>query len=224
MSLLTNILAYWKFDESSGNASDATGNGYTLTNNAGVTYSAAVINNGANFASASTQYFNSTAAGLGLVASDFTIAFWIKPVSLAVYNSIITKYTGGSFGYNIWADGGGVGLIIGSTNVSFTARPGLSTSAFTHIVITQSGTSVVIYKNGSSFGTGTGASVPSSSADFQIGLTSSYGTPMNGVMDETGIWTRALSAGEVSTLYNSGHGLQYPFGGSGNASFLMNFL
>jgi hypothetical protein len=31
------------------------------------------------------------------------------------------------------------------------------------------------------------------------------------MLDEVGFWTRALSAAEVTSLYNSGNGLQYPF-------------
>jgi hypothetical protein len=35
--------------------------------------------------------------------------------------------------------------------------------------------------------------------------------PMGGVIDEVGIWKRALSASEITTLYNSGSGTTYPF-------------
>ena len=44
----SNIAAYWKFDESSGNASDATGNGNTLVTSSGVTYTAGLIGNAAS--------------------------------------------------------------------------------------------------------------------------------------------------------------------------------
>jgi hypothetical protein len=33
----------------------------------------------------------------------------------------------------------------------------------------------------------------------------------NGSLDEIGIWNRALTTGEISTLYNSGSGKGYPF-------------
>ena len=73
MSLTTNIVAYWKFDESSGNAMDSTGNGNTLTNVNTVTYSAGKINNGANFVAASSQYFSATAAAPASGNGSFSI-------------------------------------------------------------------------------------------------------------------------------------------------------
>ena len=35
----------------------------------------------------------------------------------------------------------------------------------------------------------------------------------NGQIDNVGIWGRGLSDGEIAELYNSGNGLEYPFGG-----------
>jgi hypothetical protein len=36
--------------------------------------------------------------------------------------------------------------------------------------------------------------------------------PLDGQMDEVGIWRRALTPAEITALYNSGTGLSYPFG------------
>ena len=36
-----------------------------------------------------------------------------------------------------------------------------------------------------------------------------WGYPLNGALDELGLWTRALSATEVEQLYNEGNGLAY---------------
>lgn len=38
---------------------------------------------------------------------------------------------------------------------------------------------------------------------------------MNGDIDEIGIWSRIITSGEVTSLYNSGAGLAYPFTGGG---------
>jgi len=37
------------------------------------------------------------------------------------------------------------------------------------------------------------------------------GGPMDGSLDEIGVWNRALSDEEVAQLYNGGNGLAYPF-------------
>lgn len=49
MALNTNILASWKFDESSGNATDSSGNGKTLTNTNSISYVSGKVNNAADF-------------------------------------------------------------------------------------------------------------------------------------------------------------------------------
>src|SRR6202035_2479657 len=41
----------------------------------------------------------------------------------------------------------------------------------------------------------------------------SYQAYFDGDIDEVSIWNRALTSTEVSDLYNSGGGLQYPFAG-----------
>lgn len=76
--LLTSINAYWKFDESSGNALDATGNGTTLSNNNTITYVAGLIGNAASL-NGSTQFFNVGSTSFLTITQDFTIAVWVNP-------------------------------------------------------------------------------------------------------------------------------------------------
>jgi len=47
--------------------------------------------------------------------------------------------------------------------------------------------------------------------EFQIGSieNSSY---WSGLIDEIGIWSRVLTADEITALYNEGTGITYPFG------------
>ena len=95
MSLLTNLISYWKLDESSGNAADSQGS-ETLTNNATITYSAGALNNAANLASASSQYFSRASnANLQTGDIDYTISCWIKLASKATAMMIITKSQAG---------------------------------------------------------------------------------------------------------------------------------
>jgi hypothetical protein len=52
--------------------------------------------------------------------------------------------------------------------------------------------------------------------DIAIGARSLSGAKVpsrvfNGSIDEVGIWSQALSAGLVTTLYNVSKGVQYPF-------------
>ena len=43
--------------------------------------------------------------------------------------------------------------------------------------------------------------------------------PYNGLIDEVGFWHKVLSQSEVTSLYNSGAGLAYPFSASAGFAF-----
>ncbi len=87
-SYLTNgLLGYWKLDETSGNASDYSGNGLTLTNNATTTYLPGKFGNGSEHVPASSQYF-STATTINGVKS---VSFWTNPDSTTNYYISLTS-------------------------------------------------------------------------------------------------------------------------------------
>jgi len=56
-----------------------------------------------------------------------------------------------------------------------------------------------------------------------MGIRNGGSNYMTGSIDEVGIWERALSSTEVTTLYNGGSGLQYPFGQTISVSESVNF-
>ncbi len=78
MALTDNLVAYWKLDEASGNAADATGNGFTLTNTNTVGFAAALINNGADYGTANTNKYLRLSNDLGITGGDITISTWVK--------------------------------------------------------------------------------------------------------------------------------------------------
>jgi hypothetical protein len=84
-----------------------------------------------------------------------------------------------------------------------------------HIVGTWDGSTVRLYKDGSAVGTPVSkASVTYTSTGFSLGRY--YGDTISaqmfdGQIDEVAIFNRALSSTEVTALYNSGNGNQYPF-------------
>ncbi|OGG73871.1 hypothetical protein A3A40_02570 [Candidatus Kaiserbacteria bacterium RIFCSPLOWO2_01_FULL_54_20] len=109
-------VAYWKFDESGGNAPDTTSNNNILTNNNGATYQAGKMNNGALLVPASNQYFSIDDAlqrGLDLT-SDFSASFWVKlnslPGASAEYR-VFSKQDGSSSNnsYNVMIGSGAIG-------------------------------------------------------------------------------------------------------------------
>ena len=234
MALLDNLISYWKLDQASGNAADSAGSN-TLTNNNTATYSAGKINNAANLVRASAQYFSITdgsQTGLDL-SSDCTFAGWLNFASLpdASYDrAILSKADAANAerAYMLLATYNSAGNIrirfgVSSSAGNFYAENSnanipVSTSIWYHVVIvyTAASHSFQTYINGSASGTPVDivrTSILNSSQPFILGRKWSTDADNNfdGSLDEWGIWARALSAADVTSLYNSGLGLSYPF-------------
>lgn len=70
-SYLSNgLVGYWKMDESSGDATDYSGNSITLTNNSSTTFVGGKFGNGSEYVPASTQYFSAAASGTSSYCLD----------------------------------------------------------------------------------------------------------------------------------------------------------
>ena len=77
MSLTTNLVSYWKLDESSGNAADSVGSN-TLTNTGTATYGTGKINNGIVL-NGSSQYAVNTSLSSSISNSSYSVSAWIYP-------------------------------------------------------------------------------------------------------------------------------------------------
>jgi hypothetical protein len=236
MALTDSLIAYYKFDESSGNASDASASGYTLTNHNTATYGTGKINNGVTLALSSHQYLSHSDNADFSFAGNFSVSFWLKltqlPSSAGAEFTVLAKWlnTGNQRSYLLdidtsnkiyvqITDVGGAGtntLVYASTALD---SGDVGTWHHWVFVYTAASPSVTIYKDGSSVGvTNTllqSTSIFDSTADFIVGGKFTGTTEnLDGSIDELGLWKRTLSSTEVTSLYNSGSGLQYPFGGT----------
>ena len=226
MALTDNLTAYWKFDESSGNASDSVGSN-TLTNNNTATYSTGKINNGAYCVDASNQYFSRSSANDLRLKDDFSISAWFYFDSTGIM-WLVDKRSESGQDFSIYAlyFSGSNTLALRTTNGSSSSLVDRSvawtpsTSTWYHIVVTRKASdgSIKFYVNGSQQGstqTGyTGSLHDNSDLPFYVGRYKDSGEndrDLDGRVDELGMWSRELTSTEVGELYNSGDGLQYPF-------------
>ena len=215
MSLDTNLVSYWKLDESSGNASDSVGSN-TLTNEGTTTFGAAKINNGATF-DGSTQALT-IASDLGIGNANITMSAWMRPHDVATYSMALTHEDVGSHMAHY--------IQVESSKIKFgrsdyaifedkDAGTSISNNTWYHFVYVYDGSYVRGYVNGvavtptASTATGGGTSI---TADFTgLGRTNhATNYEYDGDMDEVGVWSRALTADEISQLYNSNRALAYP--------------
>lgn len=223
MALTDNLVSYWKLDESSGNAADSVGSN-TLTNVNTATFSAGKINNGISLSSSSSQYFTaSDNASLNITGASFTISMWLKLTSQPATNTgfgfVGKRPTNAGYGL-LYRDLSGTKQInlvkfgVIDQPINYT----LSNDTWYHIVAVQTvntkwelfvnGTSAGSFSNGSSYNSASGSPMVLGATGDNMGGVIYF---FNGLIDEVGIWSRALSAGEITTLYNGGAGLQYPF-------------
>lgn len=222
MSLLTGLVSYWKFDESSGNAADSYGVN-TLTNNNTATYTTGIINNGTDLEASSSQYFSiADASQVGLdFTTDFSFSFWAKPETISGGSYVIAKCTGLSTQciYRIILSSTTFNLAIGVNSSAGTSQnfTGITVpiGVFQHYVLTYdlSAGEASLYINGELHSTLSGfpTSLINSTSPFTIGSNADPSAFFDGVIDEVGAWSKVLTAEEVTNLYNGGTALQYPF-------------
>jgi len=212
--------AYYKMD---GNSNDATGNGHTATVS-GASLTTGKIGQGYTFNGTSDYIeYVSGAQNLGLFTQAMSINVWanisqdsstrmivqcqddnnshfpIFYIYKSTTNTVIMQYrnnegtvttiTSGTIanGWHMFT------MIISATNREFLIDD----------------VSIGSVATGTTFSTG-------NSANFEIGNSyqgwiTSRGNYYNSIIDEVGVWTRAITGAEVTELYNSGAGLQYPY-------------
>lgn len=228
-------VSFWNCDESSGNLADAVGSN-TLTNNNSATFTTGLIGNAADLESGSSQYFSITdASQTGLdFTGDFSLSIWTKFESILGANNetaIISKWGTSQRSYLLSLDtygGNFIDATISSTGANADTRQWTwspSTATWYHIVWTFNNTSKLnrVYINGTSLGDRTSTLTPyNGTAEFQVGYRQegsiSYA---DGLQDMIGAWNVELTSSEVTELYNSGAGVQYPFASATNHSNLL---
>ena len=217
-TLLNGIQAYWKLDNNgSGSVSliDSTNNGNSLINPNGAVLSSGIINGGAGFGNGTQNnlittsgdrfpsestwgsiscWFNAADINSGVIFGDYFRNTLFLGLDSNVLNAGLGNYGGGP------------------TQVSTSVL----TNTWYHVVVTYNGTTFSLYLNNNLIDT---VQVDWSgqtwqSEGFSLGSTGdNYGGSyqFNGTIDEVGIWNRVLTPTEVTSLYNNGLALSYPF-------------
>jgi hypothetical protein len=213
VSLLDNLVSYWKLDEASGDALDAHG-ANDLTDNNTVGSATGKINNGRDFEKDSAEYFSiADNADLSTGDIDFTGCLWVKFESTPTANQYL-MIKGNE--YNLLYENSGSQNRLSLYVANFALRigtfaPTLDTWHFIVFWHDAAGNTLNIQvDNGTPESSATGGTAPSDDTGvFQLGAVSGGTETFDGVMDEVGFWKRVLTADERTELYNSGNGLSY---------------
>lgn len=153
--------------------------------------------------------------------NSFSVAFWIKMISISADQGIIMKSndltTGIGWGiyFNNSGDTISFKLADGTTAYTVTSSTAFTTSKYNHIVVTYDGSSnrsgMKIYVNGNLETTGTSSTISNSilnNSSVIIGAESDAGSKLTGYIDDVQIWNTALSTTDITDLY-SGKQINY---------------
>lgn len=227
MALTDGLISYWKMDESSAGAGAVTRNDSHgtnhLTDNNTTASGTGILNNGADLEASNSEYFNRAAQTWG-VANEWSWSLWVKPESFAGNPRVLflSSGTSGSSFYNNVTFGFSTGGVIflntyNSTGgaIKETTYGTFSTATWYHICFTWDGTNLKLYVNGSevtlTYVTNNSGTMTDTSRAWFIGATNAGTAPYDGLLDEVGVWSRAVTSGEVTTLYGAGTPPAYPF-------------
>lgn len=215
MALTDNLMGAWRFDS---DLTDASGRGNDLSGSGSPGYATGVLGNALSLTG--TEYaYRADNADLS-VAGPFTIVSWIN-VTGTNFSFIATKH--GTAGNREWdfrlqnnsappGTSRNVELFVSNNGTALTgaASTGLlvTPSAWHFVAGGYDGSLVwVQIDNGTVFSTAYSSGVFDSGSEFRIGSradTTSF--KMIGLQDMTMLWDRALTAPELTTLYNGGAG------------------
>ena len=192
------------------------------------TYGTGISGNAFQFNGTSAYVSFPTNSWNSLVGTDLTISLWVKFTSTS-NQTLISNMSSPSInvwsGWEIRLDGGRPTIYMWNNSGTGVGAQGavVSTNTWYHIVATRKkGSRTRIYINGSLAQTDTNTPDPSISGTYypnigHLQYSSSYhGLYMtNGsLIDSVNLWSKEISADEVTQLYNSGTGAQYPFSGT----------
>lgn len=211
MALTDNLVAYYKLDS---NSNDSHGSNHGTDTS--ISYSAGKLSNAADFNGTSSYIDCSTGIDLGSTA--FTLNFWYYPNVTypdSQYRLTMAKDATGDRQFSMgFADNGKCYFERAGTAILGGAGSGsvVTASAWSMITVYYDATNLYTRINDSA-NTGPTAmtALVVEGGSFTLGKRVNGGIFMKGSLDGVGVWTRDLSSSEITELYNSGSGLDYPF-------------
>lgn len=217
MALTDSLVAYYSL----GDVTDDVAS-YDLTNTGSVPFNAGLIGNGADFTPNDALNNNSV---LGATSYPKSFQAWVKFDSVTGSDRTIFSLSDGSTHYYILKVRDSDDHIVFRSNNATQAADvdtGVvaSTATWYHCVVVQhSNVSVSIYVNNTKTNTTATTYVATVSQFFLGYLGRSSVWYQDGLIDEVGVWNRALTDAEVTSLYNGGAGLAYPLTVGGGSTF-----
>ena len=217
-SLMRGLVAYWAMEERSGVRIDSSGGGSTLVPTSGVVAKDGKVGTAVSLGGPtwgeSLSVDDATAVAFD---GDFTFSAWTHRTD-ELYGSEFVASKVDEFAlfrehyqqpdrFVVWLGKDSAQLAVLQSDPAATPESGW--------------VFVVVWRRGSTLGLSLNASAKStipvaegkvgSGEPFVVGVHKGVGYPWQGLIDEVGKWSRALSDEEINALYNGGSGKTFPF-------------
>jgi len=209
----SGLVGYWKFDETTGTSTyDSSGN-----SNVGTLINGPTRQSGTNCQAGgclsfdgSTNYVTSSDSNSLDIAGNLTVSAWVKWNSFKDYGLIVDKGpANGSVNtsnYAIWSYAnntikGFIGNGSANNETDYISTSVLTTGVWHLVNLVADGSSLSIYVDGAFRASTTQTVTPAANA-YSLYITAPTYT-LDGLIDDVRVYNRALSANEISQLYNS---------------------
>jgi len=225
--LETNLVSYYTLDEASGNRADSTATANTLTDGNTVASGTGKISNGAVFTRADEDSLRSSTLWVNAYQS-VAISCWAKTTNTATTEQTIWtngNATSTGVGYCLMINGqsktdGTISFLNHGVGWHHSSHVVSDTNFHHYAVSIDASGNVIIYMDGIASATLTGATtrLPTNGSGLSSENSASATRYLDGTIDETAIYSRALHYGDVLDLYNAGDGITYAAAAAGGGS------
>jgi hypothetical protein len=214
-SLSNGLAGYWQFN---GDGTDVSGNGNNVALYGGTGYGTGLFGQALTLDGMKGSYAqvtNNTAFDLG--TGDFTIQVWANLNSATSVDGeapvLVEKFIyGGGPGWTFYSMYSRPEFYSNSTSLIMTGSVTIPNNKWQQYLIERSGNTFTMYFDGNPVATASfSGSVGGSPNPMLIGARNAEdgrNLTLNGLIDETAIWNRALSPTEIASLWNDGSGLE----------------
>ena len=231
-----NLVSWWSLDESSdgsgavARADSVVASANDLTDVNTTPSATGKVSLGANLEKDNGEHFTAADDDTLDITGDISLSFWFNPESINIDHIVLNKEAypterGYAFKFTtankllFWASAAS-----GGTESSWrTTDAVIAAGNWYHFVVTVdiSVPSAVMYVNGSSVSLTTidtsVTAIVANAASLGIGNIAGGAVYSDGIFDEMALWSRVLTSDEVTTLYNSGNGVNYATACGGGA-------
>lgn len=231
MALTDNLISYWKLDETSWTTVTDSCSAYNWTaSRTNILNNTGKILNWWVFVKASSDKITFGDIYKLTAYTDMSFSFWYKSSASWLDDDIISNYwqtvgwwwsidqrADNKVHFTTWNSGWG-------NSWEALSNTTINSGAWRHIVCIKTWTGCIVYLDGVAGTSSTFVPMTPSDGMFTIGWETRVYWYNDCSIDEVWVWSRALSAWEVTQLYNGWSWLAYPFSISvSNSSFFMFF-